>query len=424
MPNRYKRNPDRWRATWYDDAGRQKSKGRFTTKAQAKAYEEQMAAAKAEGLLDRRMVAMSTPLREWIVEWWQVHMDVPGRPGNTLKNYGEQINVRIDPYIGGVAMGRLDTPRIAAWRDELIRDGHTPYQVGRAMQVLSSCLKMAGERGLLPNNVNPVRDATPPKTPPRRIPRPLSAVEVERLRLEFLTYRPRGDHDDWSCLRSATITGLAAYGGLRPGEYLGAKVRDVDFEANGIWVRDVFAMEHREGDTKTHAGRFVRLDAQVMADLRLWLEVRGGDLGDWLFPDTDGNVTERTHRNWRRPFRGACTRAATSSPAMANSLRGFRPYDLRHTCVSLELRAGNTSPADLAARMGHTVQTMIDRYTHVIESLRGVPVRPVAEQLAEAREQVGTPAAMADVHARLMASRQPATPLIDFSVARARRRAG
>ena len=57
--------------------------------------------------------------------------------------------------------------------------------------------------------------------------------------------------------------------------------------------------------------------------------------------------------------------------AVANvGLEGLRPYDLLHSLASL-LIAEHANPAEIAAQLGHTMQTLFSTYAHVIEELRG-----------------------------------------------------
>jgi integrase len=52
----------------------------------------------------------------------------------------------------------------------------------------------------------------------------------------------------------------------------------------------------------------------------------------------------------------------------------FRPYDLRHTCASLMLRAGIPAP-DVAEHMGHSLETLLCVYAHAIKAMKGQPAQ-------------------------------------------------
>jgi integrase len=422
----------RWRALWRDDNGRQRSKT-FSDQKRAEDWEEKMRDERESGLLDRNTRARETKLSVWLLEWWDLH--VARKPKNTRDAYGRAVNGPIDHYLGSVSMAELDTPRIAQWRDELTHVGYTPHQVTEAMRVLSSCLGKAVERGLIPQGSNPIRDASKPPKPPSKPKMPLAPVQVEWIRYAMLTHR-QGRTDDLKALRSATITSVLAYGGFRPSEALGFKVPDVDFDAGGVWVRDVFAGEHREGDTKTHAGRFVAMYPDVMNDLRLWLEVRAaiedglrrgrGDRKNpnWLFPDETGGVSEFTHRNWAAgAFKRGRARAAELAPELAHEILRATPYTLRGSMISVEVRAAGRDLdwQKLADRAGHTVPTLQKYYLATVNALAGQPRMPVDEQIERAREAVGVGAPTAALRDRVLASAPPRAVLIDLHASRRRR---
>lgn len=82
-----------------------------------------------------------------------------------------------------------------------------------------------------------------------------------------------------------------------------------------------------------------------MEDLRLWIaarEVHEGKLRGrvWLFPDSDGEVTEFTHKNWAgRPWKAARLKACELASDLAAEMEIATPYTLRGSMVSVEARA-------------------------------------------------------------------------------------
>jgi integrase len=428
---------ERWRAHRRDDTGRQRSKT-FSTKKAAREWEEKMREERENDLLGRNTRARDMRLSAWIVEWWDRYVAM--RPLNTRESYERAVNRLIGPYIGDLTMDLIDTPRLARWMDRLEDAGFTAHQRLEARSVLSSCLGKAVPRGLLPRcgSHNPVAGVPRPQAPKKAKTAALSPIEIEYIRLAFLTYQ-YGRADDLQALRSATITSVDAYGGMRPSEYMGLKAKHVvldDMDA-GVWIRDVFTVEHRPADNKTHegerfigGGRFVDLPAPVMDDLRAWfdaIEVRTGRRprgNDWVFPDLNGEVTRSTHRNWTSSrWSRATMRAAELLPESAELLLTITPYDLRHSAVSSEVRAAGRDLdwARLAAKFGHTVKTMQDTYLHVVASQRNAPRKPVAEQVAEARHGAGSALAQKALLERLLGQNPPVSRVIDLGRARQRR---
>src|SRR5439155_17736566 len=91
---------------------------------------------------------------------------------------------------------------------------------------------------------------------------------------------------------------------------------------------------------------------------------------------------------WRRIVDGLeIPQLATShyQPIAASAgLDSARPYDLRHSFASL-LFAQGTNPAEVAEQMGHTLQTLLSTYIHVIEELRGAERKPAEDLIPPAR---------------------------------------
>jgi integrase len=73
-----------------------------------------------------------------------------------------------------------------------------------------------------------------------------------------------------------------------------------------------------------------------------------------LFPTPRGKIW------WERNFY-----RDVWAPAQEQSGLDIRPHEMRHSYVT-HLRAARIDDADLAAIAGHTVQTMIGRYTHAL----------------------------------------------------------
>jgi hypothetical protein len=197
---------------------------------------------------------------------------------------------------------------------------------------------------------------------------------------------------------------ILAYGGLRPSETLGLKVGDIDFGAGGLWVRDTVSSGHRIGDTKTHRARFAPVPAAAMRDIRIWLDVLRGTGRDWLFPGKRGQEHAR-HHGGRDILRAASMYLIVQHPDWVFELDGLTPYALRHTAASMRVRARDPLP-EIAEDLGHTVETLVTHYTHVIRAQHRQPVISIDEQIRRARVSFRTDRAGRDLRQRLL-SRSP-----------------
>ncbi len=149
--------------------------------------------------------------------------------------------------------------------------------------------------------------------------------------------------------------------GMRLGELLGLKWKDIDWHGKFIEVRRA----HRRGVTgKTKTGRTRRVDMsdQLRTTLRkLHTDrktegLKAGRRGaiPWIF-HRNGKPMEQN--NLRRGFKRVLQKAG---------LRDMRIHDIRHTYASLSLSAGE-SPAYVKEQLGHAnIQTTVDIYGHYI----------------------------------------------------------
>ena len=67
----------------------------------------------------------------------------------------------------------------------------------------------------------------------------------------------------------------------------------------------------------------------------------------------------------------------------------MRPYDLRHSFASLLFVEG-INPAEIAEQLGHSLQVLLNTYTHVIEELRGRHRESAGPLITRAREEMLT----------------------------------
>ncbi|MGZ8795057.1 MAG: tyrosine-type recombinase/integrase, partial [Gaiellaceae bacterium] len=73
--------------------------------------------------------------------------------------------------------------------------------------------------------------------------------------------------------------------------------------------------------------------------------------------------------------------------ADAAGLAEIRPYDLRHSFVSLLIAEGRNI-VEVARQAGHSPSMALDTYGHVFDELDGAKRRPAAEVIRKARAKV------------------------------------
>jgi len=168
---------------------------------------------------------------------------------------------------------------------------------------------------------------------------------------------------------------LLAFTGMRRGEALALRWRDVDLDAGRLQVRrSVGVVKTKgageqlvEGPTKTGQSRVVDLDSGTVAALRAYRAVRGSLALD-LVRDTAlvlGNLNG-THRHPERFSRRFVAQVTQAGKALGEEqLPAIRLHDLRHTHATLLLAAGEPVKV-VSERLGHANATItLTVYQHV-----------------------------------------------------------
>jgi integrase len=206
----------------------------------------------------------------------------------------------------------------------------------------------------------------------RRVPEPgvllfYSPEEIEAIAraLEAGFHRPtvaaRGELELFEDHRDSEAVRVAAYSGLRLGELLALRWRDVDWTGSALTISRSLS-SGVEGTTKTGHVRRVPMADQAAAALdRLSQRQDFVSPDDYVFCNALG-----------RPLDGSALRRRYKRSRDAAGLRPLRWHDLRHTFGSL-LVAGGVDLVSIKDAMGHSQLTTTSRYLHA---------RPATERAA------------------------------------------
>jgi integrase len=248
---------------------------RWTTERDAKRALRQILAAADKGeLIDPSRQPVSAYLGEWL--------DGLRLAPSTVASYRKNVRLHIEPYIGAVPLASLTTARIDALYRQLERGGRADYKAGEGLSartvryvhtILSAALAAAVRSHRLARN--PAATATPPSARQARAPEmhPWDAAQLAA----FLGWSAEKSqlHAAWT---------LLAMTGMRRGEALALRWRDVDLDAATVSVRRSAGVvrvkgegaEIAEGGTKSGKPRVIDLDAATVAVLRAHRKARGG----------------------------------------------------------------------------------------------------------------------------------------------------
>lgn len=344
--------------------------GTFRTKREAERAEREALTHKERGtLLDPAKTTVAELLDTWL------ETKAGNVSGNSLRDYEIAIRLHLKPAIGTAPVQRLTPERVQAAYSAWQAGGMSARMVQRCHIVLSQALALAVRYRLVPFNV--AADVSKPSLS-RGKPDVWYTGEARR----FLdTSRTDSLHPLWH---------LLVLEGLRRGEALGLRWRDVNWERGTIHISQTVAPDKAnkgaaliQDRTKTAtAARSVRLSPDTIDVLRehrtRWLERR---LAAPAWADHDLIVctslgTPINPNNVSRSFDALVKRAG---------LRRIRVHDLRHTSATLLLLAG--TPAKVVSeRLGHaSIGITLDLYSHVLPAMQDDAALAISRILGNAR---------------------------------------
>jgi integrase len=319
----------------------------------------------------RRLVAEGLPmgrerlnLRRYLLDWLGAVR--PSLRPRTWQRYEECVRLHVLPALGDIPLVRLSPAHLQSLYAQKLQEGPSPASVRHVHAVLRRSLGQAEAWGLLPRNVARL------VRPPRREGREMAILTQEEV-LRLLE-AAQGD-------RLAALYTLALATGMRQGELLALRWRDVDLERGVLQVRATL-QRTREGfvfaEPKTARSRCqVTLAPGAVEALRrhrraqLEERLRAGELWedhDLVFCDELGRPLSGTAVTKR--FRRLLERAG---------LPRVRFHDLRHTAAS-HLLARGVHPKVVADMLGHsTVTVTLDLYSHVAPSLHEAAAQALDE---------------------------------------------
>lgn len=333
-------NGTRYRVRFRTRDRRQTDKRGFKTKAEAKAFAAEVEVSMAKGeyvapSLGRIAVGALAP--DWLER--KQHATAPSH----YRMLESAWRVHVAPRWASVPVADIDQRGIESWITGLVRSGAGATTVLRAHGVLSGILADAVKDKRLA--VNPAKgvDNLPRKTARRHVY--LSAADVARLADES------GPH------RALVLT--LAYTGLRWGEAIALRVRDVEFLRRRLSVHEnavQLGVEHAVGPTKGRVARSVPVPAFVLDELSV--QCAGKAPEDLVFSAPgDGYLPRpKSDGGW---FAAAVKLAGVQT---------ITPHDLRHTCASLAVSAGVNVLA-LQRMLGHkSAKVTLDTYSDLFDA--------------------------------------------------------
>jgi len=348
----FRRKDGRWIArVTLPDGGRREFYGRTQAAVQAKLVKARSDLQRGLPLPSARMT-----LGAWLAEWLESVARASVRP-STFRTYEGYVGNRVLSQrisrLGLTRVGPVDFDRLFA---DLREKGLSPRTIEQIRAIVRRALEVALKRGLVGRNAVKLTD--PPRVERREVVG-LSPQDARQL-LGALKNEPR-----------YALYAVALASGLRLGELLGLRWKDVDLDTGTVHVRQAAQRMDRttqfvEPKTRRSRRQFtlpasmvavlrghrVRQNEQRLAIGRAWQ-----DMGLVFSNEIGGPLVGTTVTNG---FHAALARAG---------LPRMRFHDLRHGTASLLLAEGVPSRV-VMERLGHsTIALTLGTYTHLIPAL-------------------------------------------------------
>jgi integrase len=293
----------------------------------------------------------------------------------TYNDYAYLVRRHIKPTLGRVQLKSLTPAHARRLYRAKLDSGLSSRTVNYVHVTLHKALKQAVNDGLIPRNVTDAVKA------PRPVKKEVQSFTPEQARA-FLN-AARGDR-----LEALYIAAITT--GLRQGELLGLRWRDIDLESGRLAVRRTLVA----GSVGSHSGaafdapknnksrRTVKLTKSAIEALKRHKAAQNEErlkLGSlWedhglVFPNRVGKPMD--HNNlYKRDFKKTLAHAGLPLT--------FRFHDLRHTCATL-LLSKNVNQKVVQEMLGHaTITQTMDTYSHVLPTMQDAATEAMESALS------------------------------------------
>lgn len=357
-----------------DGKRRQKWHGGFRTRKDAEAAQAKIITELNQGTY---LEPTSMTLSEWSARWLPT-IQTQVKP-STFDSYRRNLRLHVLPTLGGRKLTQLTPTTLDSLYAELLTSGKTdgtglsPKTVRYIHTIVHKALSDAVDAGVLATN--PAERAKPPR-PRATAPTELRFWEPAELAL-FLNL-VEGHH-------LGTAWHLAAMTGMRRGEVLGLRWKDVDLNAARVSVRQALvsvAYEIVASTPKTHQARVIDLDERTVRQLGSHRDRQQIERDEWGADYRDQDLVFCKENG--APIHPHTFSQAFERLVAKSDLPRIRLHDLRHTHATIALK-GNVPVKVISERLGHeTPAFTLKQYAHVIPGMQAAGASMVASLVDDA----------------------------------------
>jgi integrase len=316
------------------------------------------------------VVSEKLSLGEYLTERWLPIQEARLRK-SSFEAYRRNIELHVVPGLGKRQLDQLTPEDIDMFYAALLKSGRrkrpgekgptkglAPKTVHNIHVMLNKALSDAARKGTVVRNVIALADA--PSLEARKRSE-IKAWEIDQL-VRFL--------DAISSHRLGAAFEFAANTGMRRGEVLGVRWRDIDLDAGRVSVRQALvsvAYKVSISDVKTGTSRrTIDIEEDLVQVLSDWRKVRTEERGG-IEPDPDDLVFVKADGTSPHPdvFSQLFDRTVAKIDVPNISL-----HDLRHTHATLLLKAG-VNVKVVSERLGHAnIAFTMHVYQHVLPGMQ------------------------------------------------------
>lgn len=327
--------------------------------------------AKAEREAQREAARRASVTVADVYAAWMGHMETAGLKQSTRETHAARWRAHIRRRFARVPIAEVTPEDVAAWHKEVKGTGKSakPGAARGAYQTLSTLFRFAtGQGPTMPHNAVRYVDASPCQLPQsaltggRETPERETATPAEVQTLA--DHMPDGQ---------GLIVLLSAWCGLRRGEALALRRRDVANEGGVYWLHINGQINrskngkglYRDSPKSRKSVRTVPVPSRIAPALEQHIT-------DWAGPGRDGLIFPRDRRGTAlttpetvgKRFRAAVEALNAEATAHGKpTLHGFTLHHLRHTALTRLGEAG-ASLEELRAVAGHSSYDVVARYQH------------------------------------------------------------
>ncbi|UAT32238.1 site-specific integrase [Bacillus badius] len=308
----------------------------------------------ANEFLDLAQISYASYMEEWLQER-KVRLQK-----STFETHFIFYQNVIKPRLGHFKLQQIAPVQIQKFINDLVNDtsysGHTIHLVFR---IVSASLKKAKILKLIKDN--PTEGITLPK---------IKRKEVNIWSIEQVNFFIKEAKKIKRLTRCFIGFLISIYTGMRQGEILGLRWKDIDFELQTVFVRQTLTQnaEIKAGAKNETSMRSIHIPNKLVNELKLYRKqvIQEKLFHGQSYHDNDLVVCTRNGkpmipRNFRKEFYNLIEKIG---------LPKIRFHDLRHTHATILIQQ-NVNVKLISDRLGHAdIETTLNTYSHVLPNMQ------------------------------------------------------